>query len=106
MRLVLERLVAQLATGGEKPRAYSYTDAGIQLGGKSAKTIYRMVQRQELMSIQGETKRDRLISAAELDRWVSDHEEKPRAYRPKKAPAAPSWQEEVEKMREARKQRR
>lgn len=69
-----------------RPLAMTYERAGAEIS-RGSKTISRMVQRGELLSIRGKG-RGRLIATAELERWISERQEKPLARRggaPKKS---------------------
>lgn len=87
-----------------RPLAMTYERAGAEIS-RSSKTISRMVQRGELMSIRGEG-RSRLIATAELERWISERQQKPLARKggaPKQA--ALSAKEEAAKARAELKRR-
>lgn len=74
----LKRAIERMdRAGGGRPIALTYKDAGFQLS-RSAKTISRMVQSGELLSIIGD-RGSRLIATSELDRWIADHTPRPRA---------------------------
>lgn len=59
-----------------RPLAMTYTMAGQEIC-RGPKTIARMVERGDLLSIRGEGK-SRLIATEELERWVAERQEKPR----------------------------
>lgn len=75
----------QAAFGG-RPLAMTFRMAGREIS-RSEKTISRMVQSGELLSIKGD-RGSRLIATAELERWIADHTPTPKARRggaPKKS---------------------
>jgi hypothetical protein len=100
----LRELVEGMSKREGRPLALTYERAGAEIS-RGSKTIARMVQRGELLSIRGEG-RSRLIATQELERWISERQQKPRRRMGGAvAKPPPSAKSEAERAREMLKRR-